>query len=354
MRRQFMFLKSLQYLSVLLIFLVSLKSVFAQEDRLSSSSISKVGTSVAQFLKIGVSARTIGMGEAFAAVANDVSAIHTNPAGLSRIYANEAMFTHTNWIADTKFDFGAFALDLGSAGTLGFMVLSFSSGDMAVRTVESPDGTGEFFNVQNLAGAVAYARNLTENFSVGVSFKYIHEGIWHMSANSFAVDIGTLFTTPFWGINLGGSISNFGANMQLSGRDIKFAYDPDPSGSGNVNIVNAEHEMQSYPLPLRFQVGLAKDLMVGESNRLTMAIDALHPNDNFEYVNAGLEYGWRESLFLRGGYKSLFLNDSEEGMTLGLGANIRLAGTVFMKADYAYADFGRLENAQRFSLAIRF
>ena len=76
--------------------------------------------------------------------------------------------------------------------------------------------------------------------------------------------------------------------------------------------------------------------------------------DNFEYVNAGLEYGWRESLFLRGGYKSLFLNDSEEGMTLGLGANIRLAGTVFMKADYAYADFGRLENAQRFSLAIRF
>jgi hypothetical protein len=313
-----------------------------------------VGTSVAQFLKIGVSARTIAMGEAFAAVANDVAAIHVNPAGLSRIHANEAMFTHTNWLANTNFDFGAFALNLGTVGTLGFMVQSFSSGDMAVRTVEEPDGTGEFFHVQNLAGAISYARNLTENFSVGISLKYIHEEIWHMSANAFAVDIGTLFYTPFWGIVLGASITNFGTTMKLSGRDTKFAYDPDPLNTGNVSIVNAEHEMLSYSLPLRFQVGLAKDLVQSENNRLTIAVDALHPNDNFESVNVGAEYGWKELIFLRAGYKSLFLTDTEEGLTLGFGANIRIAGTFFIKADYAYADFGRLENAQRFSLAVRF
>ena len=216
-------------LSIILICIYT--SAYAQEDRLSSSNISKVGTSVAQFLKIGVSARTIAMGEAFVAVANDVSAIHTNPAGLARIHANEAMFTHTNWIAQTNFEFGAFALNLGTMGTLGFMVQSFSSGDMAVRTVEKPDGTGEFFHVQNLAGAIAYARNLTENFSVGLSLKYVREEIWHMSSNAFAVDIGTLFHTPFWGIRLGASITNFGTTMQLSGRDIKFAYDPDPINS---------------------------------------------------------------------------------------------------------------------------
>jgi hypothetical protein len=329
-------------------------SAKAQDDRLSSSNISKVGTSVAQFLKIGVSARTIAMGEAFVAVANDVSAIHTNPAGLARIYANEAMFTHTNWIAQTNFEFGAFALNLGTFGTLGFMVQSFSSGDMAVRTVEEPDGTGEFFHVQNLAGAISYARNLTEQFSIGINVKYIHEEIWHMSANAFAVDVGTLFHTPFWGIVLGASITNFGTSMQLSGRDIKFAHDPDPLNNGNVSVVNAEHEMLSYSLPLRFQVGLAKDLVQSEYNRLTIAIDALHPNDNFESVNVGAEYGWKELIFLRAGYKSLFLADTEEGLTLGFGANIRISGTFSIKADYAYADFGRLENAQRFSLAVRF
>ena len=347
LRRNFIFIVSL-------VFFLTCTSGFAQEDRLSSSDISKVGTSVAQFLKIGVSARTIAMGEAFVAVANDVSAIHVNPAGLSRIYANEAMFTHTNWIANTNYDFGAFALNLGTVGTLGFMVQAFSSGDMAVRTVEVPDGTGEFFRVQNLAGAISYARNLTETFSVGMNVKYIHEEIWHMSANGFAVDIGTLFYTPFWDIVLGASITNFGTTMKLSGRDVKFAHDPDPTNSGNVSVVNAEHEMLSYPLPLRFQVGLAKDLIKSEYNRMTIAIDALHPNDNFGSVNVGGEYGWKELIFLRAGYKSLFLADTEEGLTLGFGANIRISGTFYIKADYAYADFGRLENAQRFSLAVRF
>lgn len=342
-------------INVIVIILLSLGALsHAQDDRLSSTNISKVGTSVAQFLKIGVSARSIAMGEAFAAVSNDVSAIYTNPAGLSRIYANEAMFTHTNWIAETNFDFGAFALNLGETGTFAFMIQSFSSGDMEVTTVESPDGTGEFFNVQNIAGAIAYARNLTDNFSIGMSFKYIQERIWHMSANAVAIDIGTLFTTPFWDIRLGASITNFGSKMKLSGRDVKFAYDPDPSNGGNVSIVNAEHEMLSYPLPLRFQVGLAKDLISTDYNRLTIAADALHPNDNFESVNVGAEYGWKEMIFLRAGYKSLFLNTSEEGLTLGFGTHIRLAGTLILKADYAYADFGRLENAQRFSLAVRF
>jgi hypothetical protein len=264
------------------------------------------------------------------------------------------MFTHTNWIAETNFDFGAFALNLGTFGTLGFMIQSFSSGEMPVTTVENPDGTGEFFDVQNLAGAVAYARNLTESFSVGLSVKYIHERVWHMSANGVAVDIGTLFQTPFWGLRLGASISNFGTTMKLSGRDTKFAHDPDPINDGNVSITNAEHEMIAYSLPLRFQVGLAKDVFATDYNRLTVAADALHPNDNFEYVNVGAEYGWKELIFLRAGYKSLFLADSEEGLTLGFGAHIRLAGTLMLKADYAYADFGRLENAQRFSLAVRF
>jgi hypothetical protein len=175
-----------------------------------------------------------------------------------------------------------------------------------------------------------------------------------MSASAFAVDIGTIFTTPFWGVRLGASITNFGSTMQLEGRDTKFAHDPDHVNIGNVSVVNAEYEMKNYSLPLRFQVGIAKDIIESDLNRLTFAIDALHPNDNFESVNAGFEYGFKELVFIRGGYKSLFLQDSEEGFTAGVGANIRIGGTVILKADYAYADFGRFDNAQRFSLMVRF
>ncbi len=334
------------------ILFVSASSVFAQ--RLSSAGISKVGTTVGQFLKINVSARAVGMGGSFIAIANDVSAIYSNPAGLARINGYEAMFTHTNWIGDTQYDFGAVSFNMGSAGTMGIMVSSFSSGDMAVTTVENPEGTGELFNTQDVLIGLSYARNLTDNFTIGFNGKYIYQKLWHMSASTMALDVGLLFNTPFWGVQLGASIRNFGANMQLSGRDTKFARDPDSRNVGNVDVVNGEYEMLHYPLPLYFQVGLSKTIQMNEKNSLTVAFDAVTPNDNFESVNAGFEYAWNGSVFLRGGYKSLFQQDSEEGVTAGIGFNLRMEGTTKIQIDYAYAGYGRFDNVQRFSLLMHF
>lgn len=327
-------------------------TTFAQLN--SSSTMSKVGTTVAQFLKIGPSARAIGMGGAFTANEDDISMIHWNPAGLARLRASEAMFTHTKWIAGTNYDFMAIGLNLYSVGTLGLMVSSFSSGDMAVRTVDMPDGTGEMFNTADMMIGLSFARNLTNKFSIGGTVKFIHQRLWHMTANSVALDIGTLFTTPFYGIRLGASMSNFGPKMRLDGRDIKFANDPDPHEEGNVEFVNAQYEMQYYSIPLRFQIGLAKDFDLGYKNRLTLAMDAIHPNDNYEAVNIGGEYSFNGLIFLRAGYKSLFQKDSEEGLTLGAGLNYRLMTTVVLKIDYAYCDFGVLQDVQRFSIALRF
>jgi len=54
-------MKKKMIINILVLLLFS-SLVMAQS---SSSTISKVGTGVAQFLKIGISARSIGMGEAF-------------------------------------------------------------------------------------------------------------------------------------------------------------------------------------------------------------------------------------------------------------------------------------------------
>ncbi len=319
-----------------------------------SSTMSKVGTTVGQFLKIGPSARAIGMGGAFTASGNDISLIHWNPAGLARMTANEAMFTHTKWLAGTNYDFVAVGIRIYNVGTLALMVSSFTSGDMLVRTVDMPDGTGEKFNTADLMIGLSYARNLTDRFSIGGTVKYVHQRLWHMTASTVAIDIGTLFTTPFYGIRLGASMSNFGPKMRLDGRDIKFANDPDPTEEGNVEFVNAQYEMLYYSIPLKFQLGVAKDFNFGANNRLTLAVDAIHPNDNYEAVNVGMELGLRDILFLRAGYKSLFQKDSEEGLTFGLGVNYRLYSTVMFKFDFAYQDFGVLDNVQRFTLGLRF
>ena len=75
----------------------------ASQDSIAQGS-SKSGTTAAQFLKIGVGARAVGMGSAFAATADDITSIYWNPAGLAANLSNEAMFNHTNWIADVGVD----------------------------------------------------------------------------------------------------------------------------------------------------------------------------------------------------------------------------------------------------------
>ncbi len=338
--------------------LVALVFVFAgsvRAQRISSESISKTGTTVGQFLKIDVSARSVAMGGAFVAVTTDAGAMYSNAAGIARLNGYEAMFTHTQWIAGTAYDFGAITFNMGSAGAMGVMVSSFTSGDMDVRTVEQPEGTGELFDTRDILVGLTYARNLTENFSIGFTGKYISQRIWHMSAATLALDVGVMYNTPFWGTVLGASIRNFGAKMRLDGRDIKYAYDPDNVNSGNVAVVNSQYEMLAYEIPLNFQVGLARTFNINDQNRFTLTVDAITPNDNFEAVNTGFEYDWNDMFFVRGGYKSLFRADTEEGLTAGVGLNVRLEGTTMLQVDYAYADFGRLsDNTQRFTLYIRF
>ena len=112
--------------------------------------------------------------------------------------------------------------------------------------------------------------------------------------------------------------------------------------------------MEKFDLPLLFRFGLSADLIKDESSRLTTSIDAIHPNDHTEYLNTGAEYSWKEIIYLRAGYNSLFEEDSEKGLTLGFGLNYRIVDLVKIKLDYAYQDFGRLKDVHYFSVGINF
>lgn len=330
-----------------LVALITSSLIYAQD-------VTKVGTTAAPFLEIGVGSRAVGMGGAFVAVANDATAIYWNVAGIAKLLRNEVTLIHTEWLADTNFDFAGFVFSIGQYGTLGASITSFSMGDMKVRTIENPEGTGEMFNANDFSFGISYAYNLTDRFSIGFNAKHIYQKIWHMSASSFCMDVGTLFRTQFNDITIGMSISNFGNKLRLEGKDTMVQHDIDPDHLGNNDRINAHLDTDKWSLPLIFRVGVAMDILKSESNRLTLALDALHPNDNTESVNTGMEYGFRNLVFLRAGYKSLFLDDSEQGLTAGLGLEFNLKGNTALKLDYAYANFGRLENAQRVSIGIEF
>ncbi len=316
--------------------------------------VSKVGTTSAPFLEIDVGSKAVGMGSAFVAVASDATALYWNPAGISRLPGNETVLIHTEWIADINYDFVGTVFPISNLGVIGISLISLSTNEMKVRTVAKPEGTGELFNVGDLALGIAYARNLTERFSIGFNGKYIRQKIWHMNATGFAIDIGTLFTTPFAGMKIGMSISNFGGKMQMLGKDTFVNYDLAPDQEGSNDRIPANLKTDKFSLPLLFRVGLALEVFKFNSGRMIMAVDATHPNDNTEYINIGVEYSSNDWLFLRTGYKNLFMLDGEEGLTVGAGIKYALSRNVSIIIDYSYQDFGRLINAQSFSLALAY
>ena len=202
--------------------------------------------------------------------------------------------------------------------------------------------------------ALTYAYNLTDRFSIGGNIKYINQKIWNSTASGFAVDLGVLFLSDIYGLRIAATITNFGTDMQLDGKDLLVQHDINTQLYGNNDQILAKLRTDPFPLPLTFRVGIAVDPLNIEDHKVTLAVDALHPNDNAESLNAGIEYIFYNTLSLRAGYKSIFLDNSEEGLTLGIGLRYEFTPTLAINVDYAYQDFGLFDYTQQFAFGINF
>ncbi len=341
-------------IAVLLIFILfQLCWVYGQLD--DSQTITKSGTTAAQFLKIGIGARGTAMGGAFAAIDGDISSMYWNAAGIASMNRLETMFVDGDWLAGVRLQYLGFSIPIHRIGVLGLSVTNLSVPEDKVRTISEPEGTGEYWGARDLAANLCFARKLSDKFSIGGNIKYIQQTIWHASASTYAADLGALFETPFNGIRLGASINNYGGKMKLEGRDQKISVDPDPLNQGNVEFINANLETDQFPIPLIFRVGLSGELINKQNLRLSYAIDALHPNDNSEYVNLGMETVFNNLVSIRAGYPSLYKEESIEGPTFGAGLNYRIWRTAtILKVDYSFADFGPLGDVKRISIGFNF
>ena len=319
------------------------------------SGVRKTGTTAAKFLSIGMGPRANAMGGAFTSVANDASALYWNPAGIALVNSYEGLFTYTSLFADINTNFLGIVIPAGEAGTFGLSVTAVNYGTMEVTTELFPEGTGETFSAGSYEFGVSYARFITDEFLIGASAKYIREDIFNSSANGVAFDIGTIFTTPFYGIKFSSSITNYGTKMQMSGQDLLIQYDSDPTRNGNNANVDANYATDQFELPLRLQIGLSKEFTFLDDQKFIVAIDGIHPNDNSQYVNVGGELSlFKNMISFRAGYKTLFLDDSQEGLTLGVGLNYD--GLQFFKisVDYAYQKYTYLGNTHSFGLILDF
>lgn len=333
---------------------------FGGDDKPSSTNpfktdIDAIGTGAMTFLEIGVGARAMGMGGAFVAVANDASSTFWNPAGIVWAENIQVEINHNTWFLDSKYDFMSGVVPLpqfNSAIALSITTIGFD--EQPVRTVNRPTGTGETYDARDFAVGLTWASALTERFSFGLSAKYITSRIWNESANAFALDFGIFYNTALDGLRLGFSMSNFGSGVQYSGRDLDSTIDPDKEVE-NFDRVPAEYKTDPYPLPILFRAGISYELDLGDFGSTIIAADLLHPSHAPEAVNLGLEYGFRRIFFLRVGYQNLFDDTAINGLTFGAGIDYYIPNSGFgVRFDYSWADWGVLNNSQRFSLGVVF
>ena len=325
---------------------------------LYSQTISRVGSTAATFLKVGIGARALAMGDAYTTLAEDVLGVYWNPGAMATIEKMQATYSHYQYIADVRYDFGACAIPMPNIGTIGAFLGYMNYGEIERTTIQFPDGDGERVTASSFVVGFSYTRSLTDRFSIGGNIKYIYEGIWHSTASAYAADVGLLYKTFFKNIRIGMSISNFGSSMKMDGRDMSVQHDITSAVAGNNPNIPAHLDTDTYPLPLLFRVGLSsnitRDLLDMTETDWILAIDVIHPNDNKEYLNIGTEVAFLNHLFsLRGGYRQVFLEHREGGLTLGGGVSLDISNSS-IALDYAMIDYGRLGNKNVITLVISY
>jgi hypothetical protein len=283
------------------------------------------GSSAAAFLKIGVGARAVGMGEAQAAAAEGPEALYWNPAGLAVDSRRAVSFTHNEWLDDVRYEYLGISYPLFNLGTVGFSAGRVGMGKLVGRDEEG-NYTGDF-GASDMALSLGYGRRFFNFLAVGAAAEYISSKIEDESASAFAGSLGVVADLPLPGLAVGVSASNIGG-------ELKFIDEGDP-------------------LPLAVRGGVAYTLPFGgETNELMVAVDGVKFNDRDDVmVNTGVEYWFMKTIAARAGYKG---NYDEDGLTGGLGFRYSPAANLGLLADYAYADMGVFGATHRITVGMQF
>ncbi len=300
--------------------------------------VARKGTTGAEQLLIPVGARGIATGGSFLANITGLESIYYNPAGLDVYPQTEAMFSYVNYIADINISYFAIGTSLGDFGSIGLDLKSLDFGDIPITNELFPDGTGDTYSPSFLTIGFTYSKILTDRISIGTNLKLISENIQNTTATGFAVDAGVQYRFSE-ALMIGAAVKNIGTNMSYSGQDLSsrtgIPGSIPGSSSGSYEVIT-----ETFQIPSFFQLSLTYALNINEQNNLLFA-GAYTANNSFEDIaNFGMEYGFMNNFFVRGGYNFLMENASEYiyGFTFGAGIDYKIGGEIGFVFDYAFRD----------------
>ncbi|NIM03010.1 PorV/PorQ family protein [bacterium] len=282
-------------------------------------SSSAVGTTTGNFLKMNIGTRATGMGEAFCALADDVSAMRWNPAGLAFVFSPELETMHTFWLGNINHEFLGYLQPM-PFGTLGINVSYLHMGRMN-RIVQGV--TQGKFNVYDIYGGLAYGIPVSKSFCFGFNLMGLESTIDRSRASAFSSDVGIMLST----VNRTFSFGLVGQNLGTTLRGEK--------------------------LPINIKAGLAWKIKFSQERvDLSIALDANKPMEGDFNFALGIEHVLLETFAVRVGYKYDLQKTGLSNLAgLRLGAGLRWMGLLM---NYAWAPYDSLGTTHRVSLGYKF
>ena len=309
-----------------------------------------------EFLQIGVGARAAGMGNAQAAVADDVTAGYWNPAGLNLAPRNaEAALMHSEYFAGiAKYDYIGFAIPIDENRRFGITGIRLGVDDIA-NTLNLVDANGnidfdavEKFSVADFAVLLSYAQKLKilNGLNVGASFKVVNRTVGKFAnAWGFGLDAGAIYESGSFrcGLMFSDITSTFNA-WTFNTETFKDAF----IKTGNIIPENSlEITLPSTRLgfgykfferkKLELLVSLDNDLHYDGKRNVLLNAGPISFDPHF-----GAELGFKKFLFLRAGYKNMQrVPNDKGGKSLSVFPTIG-AGFFFknIQVDYALSNVG--------------
>jgi hypothetical protein len=192
------------------------------------------------FLRIVPDARGGAMGDSGLTSSADPNSLHYNSSKLAFVEKDMSFSaTYTPWLRnlglqDVYLTYLSGYKKVDELQSLGFGLRFFSLGEINFTDFEgNPSGTGK---PREIEFAVSYNRKLSENFSAGLTAKYIYSnlasgqqvgGIAISSANAFAADISFTYikegnlTTYGSQWTFGGAITNVGSKVTYTRNEFR-------------------------------------------------------------------------------------------------------------------------------------
>ena len=290
------------------------------------------------------------MGGAYSALADDITALYWNPAGIARLPGVNVGASYTHWFGNVTHNFIGVTMPISERYRAGVSLTMVDYGSLNFATIQNDANAGTF-NANDLSFGVTIAGSLTDRFSFGATGKYLRSSILDMSADGLAFDAGSQYVTDFYNMKIAMDLSNLGSDRNFTGNSLSFL-----SSNTGINSVQSmltgSYTTGNFPLPLIFRIGVASDVFQGkvENQKLNVDFDFSTHSDGPEQLNLGGEYIWNDMAAFRAGYA---FNQDQLGLGIGAGFHYKsedFSGTV----DYAFNTTRSLGGIHRISISANF